>query len=137
MGFTIENAGGRIVDEESQGITFRNLTQLFSDVGDAVIDQHIRNQREKAEYMNAHEGETSSPEEAHETPHRNSAQSLIINFLDGRQEIIHTHHPVVEQGGWTFRTLNGVPYLVIGHGVPRRQFPLCNILSFDLSEDIL
>lgn len=118
-------------------VTWPDLVQAFADASDAAVDQHIRDQREKAEYMNAHEGHTSNPQEAQETPHRNSAQSIRVIFNDGTERVIHTHHPIVQQGGWKMRNINGVPFFIIGHGVPRQMIPLCNVKSIDLSEELL
>jgi hypothetical protein len=195
MGYLIEGAGGFINDEPgNQRITFTDLVQLFSDVGDAVIAEHARRQTEKTEQLkesdfpiessyhwaqrlmaqldagprsleaiadevrgamaaavdefirdhsgramqgDTHASTSESPEEAQGQPDRISARSIIVRFMNGSEEVIHTHHPMVEQHGWTFRYLNGVPYLVIGHGVPRRHYPLCNIAFIELSGELL
>lgn len=137
--FRLERAGLEIRSRESgpDCMSWPELVQMFADVGDAVIDEHVRRQREKAEYINAHEGETSSPEEAQGQPHHHPAQSLIVTFNDGSERIIHTHHPIVREGGWIPRMINGVPFLVFGHGVPRQMVPLHNVKSFDISEELL
>jgi hypothetical protein len=113
------------------------LTEEFRAAMEAAVDEFIRHQDEHAMQGDARDELSDSPEEAHETPHRISAQSIIVRFMNGAEEIIHTHHPMVAEGGWTFRNLNGVPYLVIGHGIPRRQFPLCNIAFIELSPEEL
>lgn len=125
-------------EEERHNITrWADVVQAFSDAADDAVDQHVRNQREKAEYINAHASNSEQPEEAQGTPHRNSAQSIIVHFNDGSERIIHTHHHIIERGGWTTRMLNGVPFLILGHGIPRQMIPLHNVKSIDLSEELL
>jgi hypothetical protein len=118
-------------------IGWGELVQAFADAGDAMVDEHVRNQREKAAYIDAHASESQAPEEAQETPHRISAQSIIVHFNDGSERIMHTHHPIIQQGGWKMRNINGVPFFILGHGIPRQMIPLCNVKSIDLSEELL
>jgi hypothetical protein len=138
--FAQQYVGLRIQDQSrsvERTVTYDDLVQAFADAAESAVDEFIRNQREKAEYIDVHEGPSDDPEEQSETPDRISAQSIIIRFMNGTEEVIHTHHPMVENGGWTFRNLSGVPYLVIGHGVPRRQYPACNIAFIELSGELL
>lgn len=135
----LEKAGLEVRSTESgePRLSWPEVVQAFADAAEDAVDQHVRHQREKAEYSNAHEGPSEAPEEQSETPHRNIARSLIIRFVNGAEEITHMHHPMIQQHGWAFRSLNGIPYLVIGHGVPRRQYPLCNIAFIELSQEEL
>lgn len=130
--------GNRLWHQIQQGPrTINSLTEEFAAAMSAAVDEHIRNHREKVTWGDAHASDSESPQEAGETPHRISAQSMIIRFMNGAEEIIHCHHPMVRDHGWTFRELNGIPYLVIGHAVPRRQYPLCNIAFIELSGELL
>jgi hypothetical protein len=137
------NAGGRSLDA---------LRDEFAAAMEAAVDQHIRWQREKAEYINKSEGMSESPEAVdmrdassdyssgpEELPRdeRREARSLLVTYLGGEEFMMHTHHPVIQGGGWTFRALNGIPYLVIGHGIPRKMIPLCNVKYFDLVDQLL
>lgn len=135
----LEKAGLEIRSVESgeERMSWPELVQIFADVGDAVIDEHVRRQREKAEYMNAHSEPSESPEEAHEIGQAEPHGSMIIRFINGSEEIIHMHHPLISAHGWTFRQLQGIPYLVMGHAMNRRQYPLCNIAFIQLSPEEL
>jgi len=81
--------------------------------------------------------ESSEHPEERSRDERRSAQSLIVHFNDGSERIIHTHHPIIAEGGWTARKINGVEFLILGHGIPRQMIPLCNVKSFDISEELL
>jgi hypothetical protein len=102
-----------------------------------AVDEFIRDHSGQAMQGDTHASTSESLEEAQGQPDRISARSIIVRFMNGSEEVIHTHHPMVEQHGWTFRHLNGVPYLVIGHGIPRRHYPLCNIAFIELSGELL
>jgi hypothetical protein len=135
----LEKAGLEIRSVESgeERMSWAEVVQAFADASGDAVDEHVRNQHKKAAYIDAQRESSQSPEEDQETPHHISAQSIIVRFMNGSEEIIHTHHPMVAEGGWTFRNMNGVPYLVIGHGIPRRQYPACNIAFIELSGEVL
>jgi hypothetical protein len=137
------NAGGRSLDA---------LRDEFACAMDAAVDEHVRNQREKAAYIDAHEGASESPEagdmrdassdyssgpEDKPKDERRSAQSLLVHFNDGTERVMHMHHPIIQQGGWHPSVINGVPFLVLGHGIPRQMIPLCNVKSIDLTDELL
>jgi hypothetical protein len=74
----------------------------------------------------------NAPQASHKCAH---AIRLAMN--DGTDMTIPFSHPIAQRG-WKVRKLNGVDVLVIGHGVPRRTIPLCNVNFFDLlTEDEL
>lgn len=145
----LEKAGLEVRSRESgePRLSWPEVVQAFADCAEDAVDQHVRNQRGKAEAFprnwdeaiegDAHEGPSESPQEAHGIGQAEPYGSMIIRFINGAEEIIHMHHPMIAAHGWTFRQLQGIPYLVMGHAMNRRQYPLCNIAFIQLSPEEL
>lgn len=138
--FARKYVGLRIQDQADsveRTVTWPELATAFQAAAESAVDEYIRSRAEKVNWGDDHEVISESPTDSSETPHRIPAQSMIIRFMNGAEEIIHMHHPMIEQHGWTFRELRGIPYLVLGHGSIRRQYPLCNIAFIELSPELL
>jgi hypothetical protein len=118
-------------------LSLESIADEFRAAMAVAVDEYVRDHVGHADEGMTSDAASDSPEEQSETPDRISAQSIIVHFMNGADEIIHCHHPMVQNGGWTFRELNGIPYLVIGHAIPRRQYPLCNIRFIELSPELL
>lgn len=135
----LEKTGLQVLSQETGDfrLSWPEVVQAFADCAEDAVDEHVRRQREKAAHIDAHAINAEAPEEAQGQPHRNSARSIIVHFNDGSERIIHTHHPIIQNGGWKMRNINGVPFFILGHGIPRQMIPLCNVKSIDLSEELL
>lgn len=118
----------------SSSVRYADVVQAFADAADDAITQHALRQKEKAAHIDAHEGRSQVPTDSPETAHRVSARSMRAHFFDGSDFWVPMSHPIVQKGGWKVRNINGVNMLIIGHGVPRKMIPLCNVKYFDLED---
>lgn len=124
--------GARLHRQIRQGPrTVSSLTDEFRAAMDAAVDQFIQNQDEQAMQGDTRDAESQSPREAQGQPHHICARYMIIAFFDGSDFQIDFQNPIAARG-WSIRNIQGVDMLVIGHGVPRKMFPLKNIRYFDL-----
>lgn len=135
---TPEHWAARLYTQIQQGPrSISSLTDEFRAAMEAAVDQFIDERDEQAMRGDARDESSEAPEDTQGQPNRHPAQSIIVHFNDGSERIIHTHHPMVSEGGWVPRMINGVPFLIIGHGVPRQMYPLHSVKSIDLSEELL
>jgi len=136
----IEEAGLEVYSRESDPmhLAWPEVVQAFSNAADDAVDEAIRRQREKAAYIDAQKRPSESPEEAQGCPHHKPAIMMIVHYLDGSHHEVDMRHELIQRHGWKTTMLNGVPFLIIGHGVPRQQIPLTNVRIIDLlTEDDL
>lgn len=129
----LEKAGLEVRSTESgePRLSWPEVVQAFADAAEDAVDQHVRHQREKAAHMNAHASTSEAPKEVQGQPHHICARFMIIGFFDGTDFRIDFNSEVGSKG-WSVRNIRGVDMLIVGHGVPRKMFPLRNVRYFDL-----
>lgn len=115
-------------------VKWDDLVQAFVNAADDVIDEYVRNQREKAAHIDAHDQAAEAPTDSSRISDKNPP-IMIVRFLNGTDFQISFRNPLLTDYGWNLRRINGVEMLVVGHGVPRKMFPLCSVHSIELVED--
>lgn len=99
-----------------------------------AVDEYVRDHARHVDDEDTSERSSQSPEDRSETPHQNR-MIMRVHFLNGNDFMFNFPNADIK-GGWTFRNIRGVDMLIVGHGVPRKMFPLCNIHSIELLEDL-
>lgn len=106
--------------------------QMGLERGAAVANQANEYAIASNEAQATNQSAPSAPQASHKCAH-----SMLLAMHDGTDMVIPFSHKLAQRG-WKVRKMNGVDVLVIGHGVPRRTIPLCNVKFFDLlTEDDL